>query len=976
MKELTKDTAGKNIYPERIIQFGEGNFLRAFADWMIQLMNDRIHFNSSAVVVQPIEKGWAERLNSQDCLYHVNLQGMEKGEKVNSLTRIESVSRALNPYTQFDEYMRLAELPQMRFVISNTTEAGIVFDPACRLSDRPASSFPGKLTQLLYRRYQTFGGDRSKGLIIFPCELIAQNGLRLKETILQYAERWKLEAGFAEWFGQACGVYATLVDRIVPGFPYKEIDAIREKTGFDDRLAVLAEPFHLWVIEAPQAVAREFPADKAGLNVVFVSDEKPYRRRKVTLLNGTHTLLAPVAYLAGIDFVRDACQHEATGRYVRSVLFGELMETVENLSQEELTAFAGQTLERFDNPFIDHAVVSIMLNSFAKFEARNLPALKTCLRQKGQLPKGIVCGLAALLTCYNGQTRDCGATFQPGDSPQILNLLRNLWATGSVDRVARGVLADVSVWNEDLNQLPGLTAMLTDCLAAIREKGMLCLIEKEYPARKYIRINPADNVAVALENLAKGDSLYVDETTLVVQEDIPAGHKIALQDFGAGRHVVKYGYPIGHAVCPVTAGFRIDERNVRTNLQGLQDYVYAPQPIPPAPGKEDISFRGYRRKNGDAGVRNELWIVPTAGCVNGIAQELANRLRLETNEAGVDAIVAIPHTGGCSQLGDDHENTRNILRNLVLHPNAGGVLVVALGCENNQLHAFRRLLGEFDAERIRFIETQEAGDELETGMRLLRELYSLAANDKRTDVSLQELRVGLKCGASDGFSGITANPLLGAFSDFLTAQGGTVVLTETPEMFGAETILMNRCESKEVFRKTVCLINDFKSYFIQNNQPVYENPSPGNKAGGISTLEEKSLGCTFKAGASAVRDVLPYAARLRANGLNLLNAPGNDPVACTALAAAGCHIILFTTGRGTPFGTVVPTVKIATNSDLFIRKPNWIDFNAGTLLEDETMESAGNRFVRFIVDTASGALTNNEKNKYREIALFKTGVTL
>jgi altronate hydrolase len=493
---------------------------------------------------------------------------------------------------------------------------------------------------------------------------------------------------------------------------------------------------------------------------------------------------------------------------------------------------------------------------------------------------------------------------------------------------------------------------------------------------KYIQINPVDNVAVAIENLFKGDSLHINGTTVVLQEDIPAGHKIALQHFNTSDYIIKYGYPIGHAIQPIPAGAWVNEKNIKTNLEGLQDYTYNPQSILALPGKEEMSFKGYRRKNGEVGIRNEIWIIPTVGCVNGITQRLANMLQRETQEVGIDAIVAFPHNQGCSQLGDDHENTRKILRDMALHPNAGGVLIVGLGCENNQVCVFREFLGEFDMERIRFMETQKAGDELETGIQLLRELYDLASNDIRTDIPIGELRVGLKCGGSDGFSGITANPLLGVFSDFLVAQGGATILTETPEMFGAETILMNRSESKEVFDKTVHLINDFKQYFIENKQPIYENPSPGNKAGGISTLEEKSLGCTQKAGHSTVRNVLQYGERLHTNGLNLLNAPGNDLVASTALASAGCHLILFTTGRGTPFGTFVPTIKIATNSNLFMRKPNWIDFNAGTLLEGETMESLGKRFIRFVLETANGTCTNNEKNNYRGIALFKTGVTL
>lgn len=493
---------------------------------------------------------------------------------------------------------------------------------------------------------------------------------------------------------------------------------------------------------------------------------------------------------------------------------------------------------------------------------------------------------------------------------------------------------------------------------------------------KYIQINPIDNVAVAVTDLNADEALSIAGKKIILQKNIPAGHKIALQDFNKGDLIIKYGSPIGHATETIVSGDWVNEKNIKTNLEGLQDYEFNPQPVPELKSGEDITFKGYRRKNGDVAIRNEIWIVPTVGCVNGIATQLATMLQKETQNVGVDAIVAYPHNYGCSQLGDDHENTRKILRDIVLHPNAGGVLIVGLGCENNQISAFQELLGEFDEDRIRFIETQKVDDEIEAGMLLLREIYDLACKDQRVDIPLSELRIGLKCGGSDGFSGITANPLLGVLSDFLVAQGGTTVLTEVPEMFGAETILMNRSESKDIFEKTVHLINDFKSYFIENKQPIYENPSPGNKAGGISTLEEKSLGCTQKAGSSAVKDVLLYGERLVTKGLNLLSAPGNDLVASTALAASGCHMVLFTTGRGTPFGTFVPTVKISTNSNLYIHKPNWIDFNAGTLLDGESMETLSKQFVQFIIDIASGALTNNERSNYREIAIFKTGVTL
>ena len=493
---------------------------------------------------------------------------------------------------------------------------------------------------------------------------------------------------------------------------------------------------------------------------------------------------------------------------------------------------------------------------------------------------------------------------------------------------------------------------------------------------KYLRINPADNVAVAIVNLPAGEHLSVDGIEITLNEDIPAGHKFALKNFAEGENVIKYGYPIGHARMAKKQGDWMNETNIKTNLAGLLDYTYNPIQVSLDIPHKDLTFKGYRRKNGDVGVRNEIWIIPTVGCVNGIIGQLAEGLRRETEGKGVDAIVAFPHNYGCSQLGDDHENTKKILRDMVLHPNAGAVLVVGLGCENNQPDVFREFLGEFDEDRVKFMVTQKVGDEYEEGMEILRDLYAKASKDERTDVPLSELRVGLKCGGSDGFSGITANPLLGMFSDFLIAQGGTSVLTEVPEMFGAETILMNRCKNEELFEQTVHLINDFKEYFLSHGEPVGENPSPGNKAGGISTLEEKALGCTQKCGKSYVSGVMPYGERLQKKGLNLLSAPGNDLVAATTLAASGCHMVLFTTGRGTPFGTFVPTMKISTNSSLNNRKQNWIDFNCGTLVEGDTLPELAEKLFDEVIAVASGKEVKSEIAGFHDMAIFKQGVTL
>lgn len=492
---------------------------------------------------------------------------------------------------------------------------------------------------------------------------------------------------------------------------------------------------------------------------------------------------------------------------------------------------------------------------------------------------------------------------------------------------------------------------------------------------QFIKINPDDNVAVALTDLKAGDVVL----GVTLGQDVPRGHKITLCDLKAGDNVIKYGFPIGHVTRDAAAGTCIDHSCIKTNLEGLLDYRYEPVEAPVLPATAPRTFKGFRRADGQVGVRNQIWVIPTVGCVNGIAETVAKRFNAEmAGKLGtVDAVVAFPHNYGCSQLGDDHQNTRTVLADMIHHPNAGGVLVVSLGCENNQLDAFMELVGPVDPARVRTMTVQKIeGDEIEYGVQQLREIFAVASADVREDVPVSELRVGLKCGGSDGLSGITANPLLGVFSDWIVAQGGTTVLTEVPEMFGAETILMNRCQDEATFNKTVSLINDFKSYFMKNDQPVYENPSPGNKAGGISTLEEKSLGCTQKCGKSIVRDVLKYGQRLHTKGLNLLSAPGNDLVASTALAASGCQIVLFTTGRGTPFGSFVPTMKISTNSPLAAKKPTWIDFNAGVLAEDEPMEQVAARFADFVLAAASGEPVNNEKNDWREIAIFKSGVTL
>lgn len=479
--------------------------------------------------------------------------------------------------------------------------------------------------------------------------------------------------------------------------------------------------------------------------------------------------------------------------------------------------------------------------------------------------------------------------------------------------------------------------------------------------KQRLQIHPSDNVAVVL----------VDDDPVAKR-----GHKVALRAIKKGENVIKYGFPIGHATCDIAEGEWIHSHNLATNLRDDLEYEYNRVECPTATVPAAPTIDGYIRANGDMGIRNELWIVPTVGCINGQANAIINRLKAECDLTGIDDVRAFTHNYGCSQLGQDHANTRAALAALVRHPNAGGVLVLGLGCENNQMDRFKEEVGEVDTERVKFLVGQEVEDEVEEGFKICRDLLEKMRQDKRQPLPISKLKVGLKCGGSDGFSGITANPLLGRLSDRLAAWGATTILTEVPEMFGAETILMNRAANKEIFEETVALINDFKGYFRSYGQPIYENPSPGNKAGGITTLEEKSLGCVQKGGTSEVKAVLKYTDKATEPGLNLLTAPGNDLVASTALALSGCQMVLFTTGRGTPFGTFVPTMKISTNSQLAVHKSNWIDFNAGVLLETENPEEVLDALTAKVIATADGAPLHHEKVGAKEIAIFKTGVTL
>ena len=491
---------------------------------------------------------------------------------------------------------------------------------------------------------------------------------------------------------------------------------------------------------------------------------------------------------------------------------------------------------------------------------------------------------------------------------------------------------------------------------------------------KLVQITPKDMVAVALQPLSAGETLNYGAGRVTPLQDIPMGHKVALRPIARGEKVIKYGFPIGEATADIPEGGHVHTHNLRTLLSGALEYEYHPihpsrEPMPPA------TFPGYPRRAGRPGIRNELWIVPTVGCVNDIARALAHRAQKLVG-GSVEGVYAFPHPYGCSQMGGDQENTRQALANLCTHPNAGGVLLLGLGCENSGVDQIKPLLGEYDPDRIRFLVCQQVEDEQEAAMALLGELAENMRRDARVPCSAGDLVVGLKCGGSDGLSGITANPVIGVFSDLLTAMGGSTILTEVPEMFGAETILMDRCADEALFEKTVRLINDFKAYFESYHMPVYDNPSPGNKAGGITTLEDKALGCTQKSGASKVAGVLKYGEKVRAPGLNLLSAPGNDLVASTALAISGAQLVLFSTGRGTPFGCPVPTLKIASNTPLAEKKRGWIDFDAGRLLSGMTLDALGRELLDRVLAVAGGQPTRNEINGFHDLAIFKQGVTL
>ena len=939
-------------FPVRVLQFGEGNFLRAFADWIIDRSNENGDFCGSIAVIKPRGDKPLDVFLDQSNQYTVAVRGADEGGLVEENRTVTSLHCAINPNLEKAYYEQLILGDSLRFVISNTTEAGIRFDETDSFDGVPFT-FPGRVTKLLYQRFTHFGGDESKGLYLLPCELIEHNGQALQDCVMRYAALWQLPQAFTKWVNHACHFCDTLVDRIVSGFP-KNPQPFFDALGHEDKLLTVCEPFYLWVIQEKGDLRREFPVDKANSGVLFTEDVTPYKERKVRLLNGAHTALTPLALLCEKECVDEIMTDPDLLPFLEGLYGEEIIPAFTTLPKKDLEVFAEAVKTRFRNPFLHHRWEAISLNSWSKFVARLMPTV----RDSKAVPQRIALAMAALIRLY--QTR------QMNDDPKILEFFRAeafLYPSELLEALLDNPIFGLSELKDT-----DFARSVVYWLVQLKAFGVKRCVRA---FRSVIHIHPSDNVAVATEELPPISPLCVNGSLTGTNTDIiPMGHKVALSPIAEGETVYKYGCPIGIATQPIGIGDHVHSHNLRSALTGSEVFTYSGG-CDPETTAEAPTFQGYLRPNGKVGIRNELWIIPTVGCVNGTAQQLA-KLANAQKPGHIDAVVALTHPYGCSQLGEDHAATRQILANLANHPNAAGVLLLGLGCENNQL---ADLLPLVDQTNLRALVCQETADETEAGLALLEELME-SAQRTRTEVSADRLVIGIKCGGSDAFSGITANPLVGSLSDLLCGFGGSVIMGEVPEMFGAETALLARCENEEVFTDALGIITEFKDYYLSKNLPICENPSPGNRAGGITTLEEKSLGCTQKSGLTAVTDALPYGGVHRKAGVSLLSTPGNDLVASTALAAAGCQLVLFTTGRGTPFGTCVPTVKISTNSALAQKKAGWIDFDAGSLLTGQSMETLRNQLLQYVLSVACGEATKNEKLDDRQIAIFKNGVTL
>ncbi len=970
MLSITQYYKEKIIRPEKILCIGEGNFIRAFACFLLDLMNERQVYDASAVLCQPIKDGKCNQINSQNGLYTVIERGIEKGESIERARVISSVSRCINPYEDFEAFLRIGSSEDLQVIISNTTEVGIAFKDTDKFNDAANVSYPGKLTRLLFERFSLWG--EGHGLLILPLELVDQNGKKLKECVNDYIRLWNLPDKFKEWTMSECVFADTLVDRIVSGYPSNDEEALQKKLGYQDFLVDTAEPFFFLAIEAPEAASSVFPADKSGLDVVFSDDIYSYKKRKVRILNSAHTLSVLAAYLAGYDSVFEMMNDKLFEEFIKQTLDTEIIPLL-GLPLDTTKAFAQSVLERFRNPFIKHRLLDISLNSVSKYKGRCLPSVLDFINAKGSAPYNLAFALGALLKFYEGEWdenkyygRRNGQRYEIREDMEVLEFISK--------SKPLEILKNTKLWGIDLTSLQDFSQKVVEAYENINNYGVnkalrLCLSHEV--SKGAVLINKSDSVAVATLEL------YKDNTVLGTRllEDIPPFHKFALRDIHKEQEVIKYGKPIGIASKDIKSGEHVHLHNLKTALSGISEYSYT-RPIAQEQHKyENSSFLGYKRQGGKVGTRNEIWIVPTVGCINDTARIIAEK----TNElygGYCDGIFAFSHPYGCSQLGEDAENTAKFLSALCRHPNAGGVLLLGLGCENNNIFVMKRYLTRTDKSHIRFITAQDESDEISAALEMVKQLCLNASGERRSRVPLSKLVIGMKCGGSDALSGITANPLCGSVSDLVCSLGGSVILSEVPEMFGAEEQLLLRCESKEVFDKAVLMINSFKEYFFKHGEPIYENPSPGNNQGGITTLEEKSLGCIQKGGKRNVTDVLSLYGECGNKGLSLLWGPGNDIVSSSNLAAAGATLLLFTTGRGTPLGSFVPTIKISSNSSVANRKKGWIDFDAGRVLLNNDFNLYRDELLKLIIRTASGEKTKSEQNGYREAAIFKSGITL
>ena len=940
-----------STHPAKILQFGEGNFLRAFADYIIDRSNEAGDFGGSIAVIKPRGNRPLDVFTAQNCRYTVAVRGADEHGTVEENRTVTSLNCAVNPNLEPEKYRELCLSPELRFVISSTTESGIRFDETDTMDGVPFT-FPGRITKLLYDRFVHFAGDESKGLYLIPCELIDHNGDALKACVAQYAALWQLPDTFMVWVAHACFFCDTLVDRIVSGFP-KEPQPFYDAIGWEDNLLTVCEPFYLWVIQEQGKLREEFPIHLANDGVLFTADVTPYKERKVRLLNGAHTATTPIALLSGKECVDEVMADPLLLSFLEGLHSEEILPAFTSLPKEELESFAAKVKTRFRNPFLHHRWQDISLNSWSKFAARLMPTV----RNSKAVPQRIALAFAALVELYIKTERN--------DDPAVLAFFKSADYQYHTDLF--DALADNPTFG--LMELKGSEFLSAAC----RWYGQIHLVGLEACLRSFrsvIHIHPNDNVAVATRDLPPLAPFCIGSRLLAANGAIPTGHKVALCAIAEGEVITKYGCPIGIATQDIGCGDHIHSHNMRSNLTGKDVVDFKPANTALAT-LQAPTFRGYLRSSGKVGIRNEIWIIPTVGCVGGTAQKLADLANAEKPRY-IDAVIALTHPYGCSQLGEDHAATRQLLADLASHPNAAGVLLIGLGCENNQLADLLPLVSH---PNVRSMVCQEETDELETGLAMVRQLMANAETE-RTELPASKLVIGVKCGGSDAFSGITANPLVGRLSETICGFGGSVVMGEVPEMFGAEAPLLSRCASEDIFRKALAMINEFKDYYLSKNLPICENPSPGNRAGGITTLEEKSLGCTQKSGLAPITDCQAYGGKAERPGVTLLSTPGNDLVASTALAAAGCHMVLFTTGRGTPFGTCVPTVKIATNTALAQKKAGWIDFNAGTLLGGDSMDALAEKLLRQVLAIASGEATKNELLNDRQIALFKNGVTL